>query len=354
MEPWDGPACLTFTDGRVIGATLDRNGLRPGRWVITNDGWVILASEAGTLEVPENTVVSKGRLQPGRLFYVDLERHKVFNDGQIELEVARQNPYGQWYSRNTLRVKDLPKPVKSPSHGIPYRLRQLAFGWSQEDVRFLVAPLLAKGKEPNGSMGNDIPLAVLSEQAPSLFSYFKQRFAQVTNPAIDPVREAVVMSLEVGLGRERNLLEETPEHCRRLILDQPILTDAVLSRIRQGKDSIQSVTLDATWLVASGNAGLAPAIDLLCSAAERAIAEDASVLIISDRNVSAERAPIPSLLAVGAVHHHLVRLGKRLRVSIVAEAGGCSRGAPRCVFGRLRRSRGQSVHVVRVDRRLGA
>lgn len=321
MEPWDGPACFTFTDGRVIGATLDRNGLRPGRWVITNDGWVILASEAGTLTVPEATVVSKGRLQPGRLFYVDLERHKVFNDGQIELEVARQNPYGQWYSRNTLRMKDLPKAVKSPSHGIPYRLRQLAFGWTQEDVRFLVAPLLAKGKEPNGSMGNDIPLAVLSEQAPSLFSYFKQRFAQVTNPAIDPVREAVVMSLEVGVGRERNLLEETPEHCRRLILEQPILTDAALSRIRQSNDVIRSVTLDATWLVASGVAGLEPALDLLCAAAERAVVDEATVLIISDRNVSADRAPIPSLLAVGAVHHHLVRLGKRLRASIVAEAG---------------------------------
>ncbi len=321
MEPWDGPACLTFTDGRVIGATLDRNGLRPGRWLITRDGWVVLASEAGTLEVPEETILKKGRLQPGRLFYVDLERHKVFANGEIELEVARQNPYGQWYSRNTLQLSDLPKPVKAPSQGIPYRLRQLAFGWSQEDVRFLVAPLIAKGKEPNGSMGNDLPLAVLSEHSPSLFSYFKQRFAQVTNPAIDPVREAVVMSLQVGLGRERNLLEETPDHCKRLILDQPVLTDATLSRIKQGRGAIQTITLDATWLAGAGSGGLEPALEALCAAAEQAVEQGCSVIVLSDRSVSAERVPIPSLMAIGAVHHHLVRLGRRLRVSLIAEAG---------------------------------
>jgi glutamate synthase domain-containing protein 1 len=196
MEPWDGPACVSFTDGRLIGATLDRNGLRPGRWAITRDGWVLLASEAGTLALDEANVVRKGRLKPGKLFVVDLERHAVFADGEVELEVASRRPYGSWYESAAVRLADLPRrsPV-SEQEAQPLRARQLAFGYTEEDLRVLVAPLAAHGKEPNGSMGNDIPLAVLSDQAPSVFNYFKQRFAQVTNPAIDQVREAIVMSL---------------------------------------------------------------------------------------------------------------------------------------------------------------
>ncbi|HKO94486.1 MAG TPA: glutamate synthase central domain-containing protein, partial [Polyangiaceae bacterium] len=233
MEPWDGPACVSFTDGRVIGATLDRNGLRPGRWVVTRDGWVLLASEAGTLAVDEALVARKGRLEPGKLFVADLERHAVFADGEIEREVAARHPYGKWYAESSVRLEDLPE-VSGPCALAtePLKLRQLAFGWSEEDCRVLVAPLAATGKEPNGSMGNDIPLAVLSDQAPPLFHYFKQRFAQVTNPAIDPVREAIVMSLESALGPELNLLEETSAHCHKLILEQPILEEQELLRLR--------------------------------------------------------------------------------------------------------------------------
>jgi glutamate synthase domain-containing protein 2/glutamate synthase domain-containing protein 1/glutamate synthase domain-containing protein 3 len=321
MEPWDGPACVTFTDGRIIGATLDRNGLRPGRWAITDDGWVVMASEAGTLPVEEARVVSKGRLQPGRLFVVDLERHHVFHDGQVELEVARQNPYGKWYRDHVVRLGDLPRPTSPTGHLVPLRLRQLAFGWSQEDMR-LIAPLVAKGKEANGSMGTDIPLAAMSAHPVTLFNYFKQRFAQVTNPPIDPVREAVVMSLEVGLGPEQNLLEETPEHCARLILDQPILTESELSRIRQAASvGLEVATLDATWRVQTGPDGLEHALTILCAAADAAIEQGAAILIVSDRGVSAIRAPIPILMAVGAVHHHLVRQKTRLRVGIIAETG---------------------------------
>jgi glutamate synthase domain-containing protein 2/glutamate synthase domain-containing protein 1/glutamate synthase domain-containing protein 3 len=321
MEPWDGPACVTFTDGRIIGATLDRNGLRPGRWAITLDGWVVMASEAGTLPVDESKVVRKGRLQPGRLFVVDLERHHVFYDGQVELEVARQNPYGTWYSDNVVRIADLPRATAVSGHPVPYRLRQLAFGWSQEDMR-LIAPLVQKGKEANGSMGADIPLAAMSAHPVTLFNYFKQRFAQVTNPPIDPVREAVVMSLEVGLGPERNLLEETPEHCARLILNQPILTEGELSRIRQGESvGLEVATLDATFRIQAGPEGLEHALITLCAAADAAIEQGAAILIVSDRAISAMRAPIPALMAVGAVHHHLVRQKTRLRVGIIVETG---------------------------------
>jgi glutamate synthase domain-containing protein 2/glutamate synthase domain-containing protein 1/glutamate synthase domain-containing protein 3 len=322
MEPWDGPACVSFTDGRVIGATLDRNGLRPGRWVVTRDGWVLLASESGTLPIDEATVSRKGRLRPGKLFVVDLERHAVFADGEVEREVAARQPYGKWYAEAVVRLEMLPPPVARPAEAEPLRIRQLAFGWTEEDVRVLVAPLAATGKEPNGSMGNDIPLAVLSDQAPSLFHYFKQRFAQVTNPAIDPVREAIVMSLESALGPELNLLAETPEHCHKLILDQPILEDAELERLRHpDQRTLPASTLDATWARSAGAEGLRAALDRLCEQADLAIKEGAALLILSDRGVSAERVPIPALLAVGAVHHHLVRQGLRLRIGLIVESG---------------------------------
>jgi glutamate synthase (NADPH/NADH) large chain len=323
MEPWDGPACVSFTDGRLIGATLDRNGLRPGRWVVTRDGWVLLASEAGTLVVDEAKVTRKGRLKPGKLFVVDLERHAVFADGEVELEVASRKPYGNWYESAVVRSSDLPEasPV-SVEEAEPLRALQLAFGYSEEDLRVLIAPLAAHGKEPNGSMGNDIPLAVLSDQAPSVFHYFKQRFAQVTNPAIDPVREAIVMSLESALGPELNLLAETPEHCRKLILEQPVLEDAELARLRHpDQNLLPTRTLDITWALSAGPRGLRAALDRLCSEADVALDDGAALLILSDRGVSAERVPIPALLAVGAVHHHLVRQGQRLRVGLIVESG---------------------------------
>jgi glutamate synthase (NADPH/NADH) large chain len=323
MEPWDGPACVSFTDGRLIGATLDRNGLRPGRWVVTRDGWVLLASEAGTLPVDESLVMRKGRLEPGKLFVVDLERHAVFADGEIEREVAARHPYGKWYRESAIHLSSLPAPAATaPAPLEPLGLRQLAFGWSEEDLRQLVAPLAATGKEPNGSMGNDIPLAVLSDQAPPLFHYFKQRFAQVTNPAIDPVREAIVMSLESALGPELNLLEETAAHCRKLILEQPLLEDGDLARLRHpDQKQLPTHTLDMTWAKSAGAKGLLAALDRLCSEADSALAAGAALLVLSDRAVGAERVPIPSLLAVGAVHQHLVRQGQRLRIGLIVESG---------------------------------
>ncbi|MGH9004270.1 MAG: glutamate synthase central domain-containing protein, partial [Acidimicrobiia bacterium] len=218
MEPWDGPASVSFTDGRVIGATLDRNGLRPGRWAVTKDGWVVLASEAGTLPIEPALVEAKGRLRPGRLFVVDLEAGQVCADGEVEAVLAARRPYGQWYEEAVLRLEDLPDTPERLRPIEPLRTRQLAFGWTAEDVRLLVSPLAGRAKEADGSMGSDVPLAVLSDQSPSLFSYFKQRFAQVTNPAIDPIRESIVMSLQTGVGPELNLLEETPNHAHQLVM----------------------------------------------------------------------------------------------------------------------------------------
>ncbi|HEV7535402.1 MAG TPA: glutamate synthase central domain-containing protein, partial [Acidimicrobiia bacterium] len=232
MEPWDGPASVSFTDGRIIGATLDRNGLRPGRWMVTTDGWVILASEAGTFPVEPGLVQAKGRLRPGRLFIVDLERGKVFADGEIEAEIAARRPYGRWFDDHVVNLEDLPDVPARLRRLDPLRTRQLAFGWTAEDVRVLVTPLATKAKEADGSMGSDVPLAVLSDRSPSLFSYFKQRFAQVTNPAIDPIRESIVMSLQAGVGPELNLLEETPNHAHQLVMEQPVLQNHELLKLR--------------------------------------------------------------------------------------------------------------------------
>ncbi|MGH9024008.1 MAG: glutamate synthase central domain-containing protein, partial [Acidimicrobiia bacterium] len=329
--PWDGPASISFTDGRVIGATLDRNGLRPGRWLITTDGWVVLASEAGTLPVDPALVAAKGRLRPGRLFVVDLEKGEVFADGQVEAALAARRPYGRWYDEHVLHLDDLPeasdKPgprgrlgSRSPTESL--RTRQLAFGWSAEDVRLLIAPLVARGKEADGSMGSDVPLAVLSDQAPPLFSYFKQRFAQVTNPAIDPIRESIVMSLQTGVGPELNLLEETPHHAHQLVMDQPVLQNHELRRLR-GVDHyiFTTETLDCTWPVEEGPGGLVLVLERLCEQAEDAVGSGVTILILSDRAMSAERVPVPSLLAISAVHHHLVRQGTRLRAGLVVESG---------------------------------
>src|SRR5688500_7541248 len=232
MEPWDGPASVSFTDGRLIGATLDRNGLRPGRWMVTTDGWVILASEAGTFPVAPELVQAKGRLRPGRLFVVDLERGRVFADGEIEAEVAARRPYGKRFEDHVVNLEDLPAAPSRQHRLDPLRTRQLAFGWTAEDIRVLVTPLATKAKEADGSMGSDVPLAVLSDRSPSLFSYFKQRFAQVTNPAIDPIRESIVMSLQASVGPELNLLEESPNQAHQLVMPQPVLQNSELHRLR--------------------------------------------------------------------------------------------------------------------------
>jgi glutamate synthase (NADPH/NADH) large chain/glutamate synthase (ferredoxin) len=322
MEPWDGPASVAFTDGRVVGATLDRNGLRPGRWVETTDGHVVLGSESGLLDIPSEQVRRLGRLQPGKLFLVDLERGRIVEDEEVKREVATHRPYGEWYARNAVHFSELP-----PSHEVtlsdqPLRLRQRAFGYSQEDLRVLLAPMAIDAAEPVGSMGNDLSLAVLSDQAPPLFSYFKQLFAQVTNPPIDPIREEIVMSLATSMGNERNLFDETPEHTHKLLLDQPILLNRELETLRHVDHDVYAArTIDITWPVAEGPAGMSKAIGRICRQAREAIAERVNIIILSDRQLGPRRAPVPSLLAVAAVHHHLVLQGTRLRAGIIVESG---------------------------------
>jgi len=318
MEPWDGPAAIAFTDGRIIGATLDRNGLRPGRWLETRDGWVVLGSETGVVDEPAANILRKGRLQPGKLFLVDVERGEVVPDEETKRAVAARSPYGEWVRQGVVHLDALPDAEPPPEPEVPVRIRQLAFGYSQEDLRMLLAPTAARGEEPIGSMGNDLALAVLSEQSPPLFSYFKQLFAQVTNPPIDPIREKIVMSVGSGVGTERNLLAEGPEHARQIALETPLLRDSELAKLRALGAHADLAT---TWPVAEGPEGLAAALARVCADAEAAIAEGARVLVLTDRGMDAERAPIPSLLAVAAVHHHLVRAGTRLQAGLVLESG---------------------------------
>jgi glutamate synthase (NADPH/NADH) large chain/glutamate synthase (ferredoxin) len=322
MEPWDGPASVAFTDGRVVGATLDRNGLRPGRWVETTDGYVVLGSESGLLDIPPEQVRRLGRLQPGKLFLVDLERGRIVEDEEVKREVAAGKPYGEWYARNAVPISQLPASEQVTLSNQPLRLRQRAFGYTQEDLRVLLAPMAIDGAEPIGSMGNDLALAVLSDQAPPLFSYFKQLFAQVTNPPIDPIREEIVMSLATSLGIEQNLFDETPEHAHKLLLDQPVLLNRDLETLRNVEHDVYAAeTIDICWPVAEGPAGMSAALGRVCNQAHDAIARGVNIIILSDRSLGPSRAPIPSLLAVAAVHHHLVREGTRLRAGIILESG---------------------------------
>src|SRR3954470_22026864 len=322
MEPWDGPAAVAFTDGRVVGATLDRNGLRPGRWLETTDGWVVLGSETGVMDVPVEKIKRKGRLQPGKLFLVDLERGVIVDDADVKREVASQQPYGEWFEQGIVHIADLPPAPELPKPDTPLHCRQRAFGFTQEDLRVLLAPTAAKAEEPIGSMGNDAALAVLSDREPPLFNYFKQLFAQVTNPPIDPIREAIVMSVGTGVGSEHNLLSESPEHARQLAMQTPILFDRELQQLRHVDSSVfKAHTVDITWPVSEGPDGMSAALDRVCAEADAALAGGVNILILSDRAVSPERAGIPSLLAVAGVHHHLVREGTRLQTGLILESG---------------------------------
>ncbi len=321
IEPWDGPAAMAFSDGRLLGACLDRNGLRPARWLVTDDGVVILGSEAGVLPVAAEKVARRGRLHPGRLLIADLERGLLQADGEAELEVARARPYRRWCAEGEIRIADLARRTPARTHESLHTC-QLAFGYSQEDLRVLISPTATAAAEPTGSMGNDLALAALSEREPSLFSYFKQRFAQVTNPPIDSVRESVVMSLETRIGSEGNLLFDGPEHAVQLVLDQPVLSNDELERVaRASAPAIRPTTIDATWRLSAGEAGLQARVERICREAARALAEGTNLIVLSDRGLGPDRVPIPSLLALGAVHHHLVRDGTRLQTSLVVESG---------------------------------
>jgi glutamate synthase (NADPH/NADH) large chain len=324
IEPWDGPAALAFTDGKQIGAILDRNGLRPARWLITKDGLVVMGSETGVLEVPAEQVERRGRLEPGRMFLVDLEEGRLVEDEELKLKLAQAKPYGRWLRENKISFADLDDvDAKPPVEALPLTALQSLFGYTLEDLRLLMSPMAETGQEAVGSMGTDTPLAVLSDEPQLLYNYFKQHFAQVTNPAIDPIREELVMSLKTYIGQEGNLLRELPDQAQMLELPHPVLTNEELAQLRHGHIGFQRQpsTLKMLFPVAQGAAGLKAALDELCRQASVAVQGDHSFIILSDRGANAELTPVPALLAVGAVHHHLVRNGTRVRLGIIVETG---------------------------------
>lgn len=323
MEPWDGPALVAFTDGVRIGAILDRNGLRPFRYLVTKNDLLVMASETGVLDIPAQDVLFKERLHPGRMFFVDPEQGRIVGDDEIKTQLARQQPYGEWLEENKLTLKDIAEPSNEDGPNLATLIdRQKAFGYTVEDLHHLISPMAVTGQEPDGSMGNDSPPAVLSDKPQLLFSYFKQRFAQVSNPPLDAIREELVTSLEIFIGSEQNLFAETPEHCRQLKLEQPILTNSELAKIRNlTTGSIQSATISTLFPPRDGGGSLKGAIDAVCSAASEAIQKGNSILILSDRGVDRDHAAVPSLLATAAVHHHLIREGTRTKVGLVVESG---------------------------------
>ena len=325
MEPWDGPAAIAFTNGRQIGATLDRNGLRPARYLVTRDDRIIMASETGVLPVPEEDIVVKWRLQPGKMLLVDLDEGRLIPDEELKAELARSHPYQEWLERTQIVLENLPPaPEAAPISNLSLLDRQQLFGYTQEDLKLLMTPMATTGEEAVGSMGNDTPISALSDRAKPLFTYFKQNFAQVTNPPIDPIREELVMSLVSIIGPRPNLFDlEGSSRKKRLEVHQPILTNANLEKIRSISDlgdHFRSLTLDTTWSAETGAAGMESAIEELCAKAEAAVRAGVNIIILSDRRAGADRIPIPSLLACAATHHHLIREGLRTSVGLVVES----------------------------------
>jgi glutamate synthase (ferredoxin) len=324
MEPWDGPASVAFTDGTLVGATLDRNGLRPSRYYVTRDDRIIMGSEVGCLDVDPADVLHKGRLQPGRMLLVDTDQGRIVSDEELKAEMASQHPYQEWLDRHFVEFDDLPDvrvPVEKRPHGqVVQRLQ--AFGYTFEELRMILGPMAERAFWPIASMGTDTPLAVLSDRPKPLYDYFKQLFAQVTNPPIDPIREELVTSTELSLGSERNLLHPTPDSCEQLRLENPVITNAELERLKLAhKSGFEWATLPILFEAERGEAGLEEALEGLFRAADDAIDDGAHILILSDRGVDRRMAPIPALLAVAGLHHHLVRRGRRTRVGIVLESG---------------------------------
>ena len=323
MEPWDGPASIPFTDGEVIGAVLDRNGLRPSRYTVTKDGFVIMASETGVLPVAPENVLYKGRLQPGRMFLVDTKQGRIVDDEEIKAGICARQPYRAWLKANLVPLGALPDapPAPSPSD-LSLLTRQQLFGYTLEDLKIHIGPMAQKGLEPVGSMGTDIPLAVLSQQPQLLYNFFHQLFAQVTNPPLDAIREELVTSLIANLGAEQDLLAETPEHARRVRLEHPLLSAADMDKLRAlDRPGLRAITLPMLFDPAGGGDGMDAALQALCAAAERALDNGASLLILSDRAADSRCAPLPALLATAGVHHHLIRCGRRTRCSLIVESG---------------------------------
>jgi glutamate synthase domain-containing protein 2/glutamate synthase domain-containing protein 1/glutamate synthase domain-containing protein 3 len=323
MEPWDGPAAVAFTDGKVIGATLDRNGLRPARYLITHDGLLVMASETGVLPFKPEEIKTKGRLQPGKMLLVDLEQGRLVPDKEIKAQLSGRQPFGKWLEENQVTLESLPEPTRmqAADHGTVVT-RQRCFGYTDEDLRLLISPMASEGIEAMGSMGVDAPLACLSDRPQSLFHYFKQLFAQVTNPPVDPIREELVMSLTSYIGVEGNILSEIPENCHTLKLPHPILTNRELEKLRRvSRGDLLAHTLPTIFNVLDGEPALKRALDALCRRASLAIKSGYTLLILSDRGVDEEYAPIPSLLALTAVHNHLIREGTRTGVALIIESG---------------------------------
>jgi glutamate synthase (ferredoxin) len=325
MEPWDGPASIAFTDGTVVGAVLDRNGLRPSRYYVTRDDLVVMASEVGVLDIPPDRVLHKGRLQPGRMFLVDTAEGRIVGDEELKHRMATEHPYRLWLDEHLVPLEDLPEPPPTWEREPAYQTllqRQQAFGYTFEELRIILGPMAKNGVEPVGSMGNDTPLAVLSDRPQLLYNYFKQLFAQVTNPPIDSIREEIITATETMLGSERNLLVPEPEDCRQIKLQHPILTNDELEKIRHvDLPGFKPATLPILFEPGEDGPGLERAMDELCRQASRAISDGTNILILSDRDVDPENAPIPALLAVAGLHHHLIREGTRTKVSLVLESG---------------------------------
>ena len=330
MEPWDGPAAIAFTDGRQIGATLDRNGLRPARYIVTDDDHVIMASESGVLPIPDEKIVHKWRLQPGKMLLIDLEQGRIIDDSEIKRELAGRHPYADWLKATQFKLEELPdtaerRALPRPNDPASLLQYQQAFGYTQEDISFFLEPMARDGDDPIGSMGTDTPLAVLSDKPKLLFNYFKQNFAQVTNPPIDPIREELVMSLVSMIGPRPNLLGHHAGNHYRLEVSQPILTNADLEKIRDidslAGGAFRTKTIDTTWPAAEGAGGMEKAVERICREATDAVLANHNILILSDRAVGPDRIPIPSLLATAATHHHLIRQGLRTSTGLVVETG---------------------------------
>jgi glutamate synthase (ferredoxin) len=323
MEPWDGPASIAFTDGSVVGAVLDRNGLRPSRYYVTKDDLVVMASEVGVLDIPAERVLYKGRLQPGRMFLVDTIQGRIISDEELKREMAREYPYRQWLDKNMVQLKDLPVPAGEPmpaQHTIIQR--QQAFGYTYEDLRLILGPMAQNGVESLGSMGDDTPLAVLSNKPQSLYNYFRQLFAQVTNPPIDAIREEIVTGTEILLGSESNLFDTTPKDANQIKVPVPILSNDDIARLQHiDLPDFQSMTLPILYPIKEGHKGLENSLEALCQQASTAVSQGVNLIILSDRGLDRDNAPIPALLATAGLHHHLTRERTRTRVSLILESG---------------------------------
>lgn len=325
MEPWDGPASIAFTDGKIVGATLDRNGLRPSRYYVTRDDTVVLASEVGVLDIPDEDVIQKERLQPGRMLLIDTEKGRIISDEEIKKQIATEHPYGDWLEENLINFDDVTEKLLYEEPDIPHEEvvhRQKVFGYTYEDLNINLGPMAENMLQPVGAMGNDAPLAVLSNQPQLLYNYFKQLFAQVTNPPIDPIREELITSTETILGSQGNILDPKPESCRQIELTSPVLTNEEMEQLRELElKGFKTENIPIFFEAGSGGKGLEKALKKVFEAADKAVAKDTNILILSDRGFDRDHVPIPALLAVAGLHHHLVRSGKRTKVGIVLESG---------------------------------